>query len=266
VRSAAVTSSSIERVAVLWLRRDLRIALLEEKLQAIDSPGPASWAAEIDAEMDRFMQQLKQDMEFLRACNQGAESMPPGWSTRVKEIAAKYYWSGMNEDPASVLTPDEVQNLSIDRGTLNEEERLVIQRHVHLTHQMLEALPYPRKLRNVPLHAASHHERMDGKGHPFGFDRSRLSMQGRIIAIADVFEALTAGDRPYKPRKQLSEALEILRSMKENGHIDPDLYDLFIREKIYLRYAQENLESSQIDEPALFDEPAASGTHRMALG
>ena len=241
------------------LRRDRRITLLEERLQAIDSPVPASWAGEIDSEMDRFMQQLKQDMEFLRACNRGAESMPPGWSRRVKEIAAKYHWSGMNEDPASVLTPDEVQNLTIERGTLNEEERLVIQKHVHLTHQMLEALPYPRKLRNVPLHAASHHERMDGKGYPFGLDRSRLSMQGRIIAIADVFEALTAGDRPYKPRKQLSEVLGILRSMEENGHIDPDLYDLFIREKIYLRYALENLESSQIDETALFDEPAAWG-------
>jgi HD-GYP domain-containing protein (c-di-GMP phosphodiesterase class II)/HAMP domain-containing protein len=248
------------------LRRDRRIALLEEKLQAIDSPGPACWAAEIDAEMDQFMQQLKQDMEFLRACNQGAESMPPGWGRRVKEIAARYYWSGMNDEPESVLSSDEVQNLTIERGTLNREEKLVIQRHVELTHQMLEALPYPRKLRNVPLHAASHHERMDGKGYPFGLDRSRLSMQGRIIAIADVFEALTAADRPYKPRKHLSEVLNILRRMKEDGHIDPDLYDLFIREKIYLRYALENLESSQIDEPALFDEPAASGPHRMALG
>jgi HD domain len=112
-------------------------------------------------------------------------------------------------------------------------------------HQMLSALPYPRKLCNVPLHAASHHERMDGKRYPFGLDRRRLSMQGRIIAIADVFETLTAGDRPYKPGKPLSEALDILRDMKENGHIDPDLYDLFTREKIYLRYGRECFDPSQ---------------------
>jgi HD-GYP domain-containing protein (c-di-GMP phosphodiesterase class II)/HAMP domain-containing protein len=248
------------------LRRDRRIALLEDKLQAIDLPGPATWTAEIDAAMDRFTQQLQQDMEFLHICNRGTEAMPVDWIRRVKEIAAEYYWSGTNEVPSSVLTPDEVLNLTIERGTLNAEERLVIQKHASLTHQMLETLPYPRMLRNVPMHAASHHERMDGKGYPFGLDRSRLSMQGRIIAIADVFEALTAKDRAYKPGKPLSEALKILRNMKESGHIDPDLYDLFIREKIYLRYALENLESGQIDAAAFSDEPVASGASRMALG
>jgi len=204
-------------------------------------------------------------MEFLRACNRGSEFMPPGWSMRIKGIAAGYYWSGMDGTVASVITPDELRNLTVERGTLNDEERQVIQRHAHLTYEMLEALPYPRKLRNIPMHAASHHERLDGKGYPFGLDRSRFSMQGRIIAIADVFEALTAGDRPYKPKKPLSEALGILRKMKENGQIDPDLYDLFIREKIYLRYALQNLDASQIDEPALSDEPAAPDMHQMAV-
>jgi HD-GYP domain-containing protein (c-di-GMP phosphodiesterase class II)/HAMP domain-containing protein len=247
------------------LQRDRHIELLEEKLQAIQEPGLVSCAINIDAEMDRFVQQLRQEMEFLRACNQGSEFMPPGWSKRVKGIAAAYHWSGIDGTVASVIAPEEVRNLTVERGTLNDEERQVIQRHANLTYEMLATLPYPRKLRNIPMHAASHHERVDGKGYPFGFDRSRLSMQGRIIAIADVFEALTAGDRPYKPKKQLSEALSILRKMKENGYLDPDLYDLFIREKIYLRYALENLDASQIDEPAPFDKPEASEAHRMAL-
>jgi len=248
------------------LRRDQHIALLEKKLEAIGEPATASYASEIDAELDRYMQQVRQDLEFLRACNQGSEFMPPGWSLRMKEIAARYIWSGMDGASASVIDPDEVRNLDVQRGTLNDEERLLIQQHVDLTYEMLAALPYPRKLRNVPMHAATHHERMDGKGYPFGLDRSRLSMQGRIIAIADVFEALTAGDRPYKPRKPLSEVLSILGKMKENGHIDPDLYDLFIREKIYLRYALENLDPSQIDEPTLFDEPGVAETPPTALG
>ncbi|MFH1575019.1 MAG: HD domain-containing phosphohydrolase, partial [Acidobacteriota bacterium] len=106
----------------------------------------------------------------------------------------------------------------------------------------------------VPLHASTHHERMDGRGYPFGLRREQMSIQGRIIGIADVFEALTARDRPYQSSKSLSEALGILRDMKEDGHIDPDLYELFVREKIYLRYALGYLDPSQLDAAAIHEE------------
>jgi HD-GYP domain-containing protein (c-di-GMP phosphodiesterase class II) len=113
---------------------------------------------------------------------------------------------------------------------------------------MLEALPWPRHLQNVPEYAGGHHERMDGKGYPRGLTREQMSVPARVMGIADIFEALTARDRPYKSGKTLSESLAILGRFKESGHVDPDLFDIFVREKVYLRYAREFLDPEQIDE------------------
>ena len=112
---------------------------------------------------------------------------------------------------------------------------------------MLEALPWPRHLARVPEYAGGHHERMDGKGYPRGLTRRQMSWQARMMGIADIFEALTAPDRPYKPAKTLSESLAILGRMRENGHVDPDLFDVFVRRKVYLDYATEFMDPAQID-------------------
>ena len=103
---------------------------------------------------------------------------------------------------------------------------------------MLEKLPWPKHLKNVPEYAGGHHERMDGKGYPKGLTREQMSVQARIMGIADIFEALTASDRPYKPGMKLSQAMGIMVKMKEQGHIDPDLFDIFINQGVYLSYAQ----------------------------
>jgi HD-GYP domain-containing protein (c-di-GMP phosphodiesterase class II) len=112
---------------------------------------------------------------------------------------------------------------------------------------MLEALPWPKHLRRVPEYAGGHHERMDGKGYPRGLTRDEMSVQARVMGIADIFEALTARDRPYKKGKTLTESLQILGKFKEGGHIDPDLFDVFIRQKVYQRYAEQFLDANQID-------------------
>jgi HD-GYP domain-containing protein (c-di-GMP phosphodiesterase class II) len=112
---------------------------------------------------------------------------------------------------------------------------------------MLESLPWPKHLKNVPEYAGGHHERMDGKGYPRGLTRDEMSVQARIMAIADIFEALTAADRPYKKGKTLSESLAILGKFAENGHIDPDLFDIFVREKVYLTFARQHMEPHQVD-------------------
>ena len=112
---------------------------------------------------------------------------------------------------------------------------------------MLEALPWPRHLKNVPEYAGGHHERMDGKGYPRGLKRDEMSVQARCMGIADIFEALTATDRPYKRGKTLSEALEIMGKFKLNGQIDPDLFDVFIWERVYLKYARKYMNPSLID-------------------
>ena len=113
---------------------------------------------------------------------------------------------------------------------------------------MLESLPYPKHLQHVPEYAGGHHERMDGKGYPRGLRREQMSVQARVMGIADIFEALTAGDRPYKPAMKLSQALSILGRMKQEHHVDPDLFDVFVHDKVYLRYAEKFLEPEQIDE------------------
>jgi HD-GYP domain-containing protein (c-di-GMP phosphodiesterase class II) len=139
------------------------------------------------------------------------------------------------------------------RGTLNRREREIINHHVVASIEMLEQLPYPRTLRNVPAIAGAHHERMDGHGYPQGLVRDQISMQGRILGLADVFEALTARDRPYKKPMGLRQALGVLEEMRDEGHIDGDLFEVFVREKVYLRYAAEYLEPDQIDDEFLED-------------
>jgi HD-GYP domain-containing protein (c-di-GMP phosphodiesterase class II) len=113
---------------------------------------------------------------------------------------------------------------------------------------MLEALPWPRHLQNVPEYAGGHHERMDGNGYPRGLRGDQMSVQARIMAIADIFEALTAPDRPYKKGKSLSESLRILGQFRLRNHIDPDLFDVFIRQKVYLDYARRFMDPAQIDD------------------
>jgi len=137
--------------------------------------------------------------------------------------------------------------LTITKGTLTPDEREIINHHIVATIKMLESLPYPKNLRNVPEFACGHHEKMDGSGYPRGLTRDEMSVQARVMGIADIFEALTADDRPYKPAMPISEALQVLGRMKLNDHVDPDLFDVFIRKKVYLRYAQQFLEPRQID-------------------
>ena len=146
------------------------------------------------------------------------------------------------------LTDEEIYNLTVRSGTLTREERDIINGHMTATIKMLESLPYPKHLQRVPEFAGGHHERMDGKGYPRGLKRHEMSVQARAMGIADVFEALTAGDRPYKRAMKLSEALAILGRMKINNHVDPDIFDIFIREKVYLAYAKRFLEPEQIDD------------------
>jgi HD-GYP domain-containing protein (c-di-GMP phosphodiesterase class II) len=189
---------------------------------------------------------LDDDKNFIRRVNIGSEVMRLEDQRRVKDIA-KYEFINEDEKKVKFLSEEEVYNLTISRGTLTPEERKVINNHIVATINMLESLPYPKDLARVPEYAGGHHERMDGKGYPKGLTREQMSIPARMMGIADIFEALTSKDRPYKKAKKLSEAMEILGKMKMDSHIDPDIFDLFVQEKIYLRYAEMFLEASQID-------------------
>jgi HD-GYP domain-containing protein (c-di-GMP phosphodiesterase class II) len=190
---------------------------------------------------------LVNDNEFIRKMNIGGEFTSDEDRERVTRIANRK-WTAPDGTLSGLLTRNEVDNLIIGRGTLTVREREIINNHISVTIDMLESLPYPKHLRNVPEYAGGHHEKMDGTGYPRGLHREQMSIPARMMGIADIFEALTAGDRPYKKAMPLSRALHILGNMKLENHIDPDLFDLFIHEKIYLKYAEKYLSSDQIDE------------------
>jgi hypothetical protein len=229
------------------LKRDAEIAALRKQLEL---------RKEVNADEDARIWQgyhdevrvLDEDREFLRKTNMGGETMKDADLQRVRDIGSRRKWRNVDAVETEFLTADEVVNLTIRGGTLTLKERDVINYHIVATIKMLEQLPWPKHLTNVPEYAGGHHERMDGKGYPKGLTREQMSVQARMMGIADIFEALTARDRPYKPGMKLSQAMGIMANFKKNGHIDPDLFTVFVKEKVYLKYAQQFLDPQQIDE------------------
>ncbi len=229
------------------LKRDHEIAALRAQLAMRDVKDTTAeselWVAcrgRIDA--------LDSDRQFLRMANRGAEFMSDADLQRVRSIGTRNTWRNVSGVEAEFLSADEIENLTIRAGTLTAGERETINYHIVATNKMLEQLPWPKHLKRVPEYAGGHHERMDGKGYPKGLTRDQMSVQARVMGIADIFEALTARDRPYKPGMKLSQAMGIMYKFRCNGHIDPDLFDVFVTEGVYLRYAQQFLDPWQVDD------------------
>ena len=228
------------------LKRDAELAALRRQLALRPVVDARAEGQELQARQ-HDIHALEEDREFLRRCNTGTEAMRPEDQQRVRDIAAMRHWRNPQGVQTSFLTAEEVENLTIRSGTLNQAERDTINYHIVATIKMLETLPWPRHLQNVPEYAGGHHERMDGKGYPRGLTREQMSLQARMMGIADIFEALTAADRPYKSGMTLTQALAIMCRMRDNGHIDPDLFEVFVRERVYLRYGEQFLEAGQVD-------------------
>ena len=233
------------------LKRDAQIKLLKRELKverdkSISKEEKSIKIKTLKSEYLKKLRELKSDLEFIKESNIGGEFMSGDKKDRVHTIS-NYRWKP-NGKMKNFLSEDEVYNLTIPRGTLTAEERKVINDHIVVTINMLEELPYPKHLKNVPEFAGGHHEKLDGTGYPKGLTKNEMSVQARIMAIADIFEALTAKDRPYKKGKTLSQAMRILGFMKNDAHIDVDLFDIFVRDKIYLKYAENYLDPDQIDE------------------
>jgi HD-GYP domain-containing protein (c-di-GMP phosphodiesterase class II) len=224
-----------------------RIELIDTRFEVVKRDAQLAFGAD-SPELKQRLLEIEDDRNFLRHSNVGVEGMKDGDIERVRQIAQKYRWCDASGAESAFLSGEEVTNLTIRAGTLTKEERQIINHHIEVTIQMLEALPWPKHLSNVVEYAGGHHERMDGKGYPKGLTRDQMSVQARCMGIADIFEALTARDRPYKKGKTLSEALTILGKFKLNGHIDPDLFDVFMWEKVYETYARDFMPPEQIDE------------------
>ena len=228
----------IEQVKLRFeiLKKDVEIEFYKNKIKEIDLNSES---------IDSKLKKIDGDFDFLKKSNIGGEFMSDTLRKRVEDISN--YKIMLNNEQVSILDDDEVEFLTIPKGTLSKNDRKIMEDHVVLTFDLLSKLPYPDHLKNVPFYAGCHHEKINGKGYPNGYSGDKLPIQARIIAIADVFEGLTAPDRPYKKGYKLSKALSILKYMVDDGEIDKDLFKLFITKKLYLKYANENIDVSQID-------------------
>ncbi len=229
------------------LKRDHEITALRAQLALRAVRDPAGEAM-VQAQCRSRIDALDDDRNFLRHANVGAEAMTEADQQRVRTIGITNIWRNATGVEAEFLSADEVENLTVRAGTLTAEEREIINHHIVATIKMLEQMPWPKHLKNVTEYAGGHHERMDGKGYPKGLTHDQMSVQARVMGIADIFEALTAKDRPYKQGMKLSQAMAIMDKFCKSGHIDPDLFDVFVQEGVYQRYAQQYLDPWQIDE------------------
>jgi hypothetical protein len=221
------------------LKKDQEIAFLRRQLNGQSN-------IEFDDEYKKAISELDSNMKFLEECNIGGEFMKPELQEKVRSIGAKKVNIFNREQP--FLSEEEIQNLNIPKGTLLPDEREIINDHIVITIEMLEQLPYPKNLKNIPEFAGGHHEKMDGTGYPKGLNESQMSTQAKIMAIADIYEALTAADRPYKEGKKLSQAMRIMGFMKNDYHIDEELFEIFVTSGVYKKYAEEHVAKTQIDE------------------
>ena len=236
------------------VKRDMKIAYLT---RLSNSEIKADRAA-LQVQFDASIAQLDKDFEFVVKANIGGEFMTQEDQAYIKTIGQSHQVT-INGCTTALLSEEEIYNLCIARGTLNNEERAIINRHMDITVEMLDSLPFPKHLKRVPEFAGGHHEKMDGTGYPKKLTREQMSIPARIMAIADIFEALTASDRPYKDGKKISECLKIMGYMKLDNHIDPDLFDVFVKEKVYLDYASEFLKPEQLDHIAFDKIPGFTG-------
>ena len=251
VNKSTKLETLIDRIGLIETRfeliaQNLENRYLKEKLDLVAGGAGRDALKQKDQEMAEALKRVDDDMALIRACNHPGEFLNDDKIAQLQTIARKTFSTGNGDRP--YLTEDELTNLTIRKGSLTSEERTVIEHHATMTAKILEELPFPKKLARVPEYASGHHEKLDGSGYPQGLNKDKLSLQSRIMAIADIFEALTARDRPYKKPMKLSQAVRIMGFMKKDNHIDPDLYDLFINSEIYREYAKKQMNPEQVDD------------------
>ena len=226
------------------LEKETKIEYLE-KLNDINQGKSSLTKESIEKEYQDKISQYRDDFKFLEQSNIGGEFMSDDKIERLQNIAKQKFSS--ENDNCFLLNEDELKNLSIRKGTLTTEERDIINNHATVSLDMLNALPFPKKLSRIPQIAGGHHEKLNGKGYPLGLDASQLSLESRVLALADIFEALTASDRPYKEYKTLGQAMKIIDFMVKDGELDGDLVQFFYDNNLHVKYAEQELKPEQLD-------------------
>lgn len=227
------------------LKKDLTIAYLIEK----ENTKELASLLQLQQTYQDSLRRLDEDFNFLENANQGGEFFHENDILRIRNISKRTIL--INGVAHPLLSNDEVENLSVRKGTLTSQQRQIINNHAAVSLRMLSQLPFPRKLSRVSEIACGHHEKINGRGYPQGLKGDELSFEARILAIADIFEALTASDRPYKKAKKLSEVMHILYDMAIEEEIDMKIFRFFYESNLYLRYAQTILDQENIDHVVL---------------
>ncbi len=235
----------VELIKARWQAIALSKQLEAEKQKAGLKKTGSKKVENIEKELALELNELSDDFEFIEGSNKGGEFMSDEKLEQLKLIAQKSY--RINNKTCNYLLDDEVESLSIRKGTLTESERKLIENHAHMTEKILESLPWPRKLSKVTEIAGAHHEKLDGKGYPKGLHADEINLQARIMAVSDIFEALSAPDRPYKKPMTVSQAIKILGFMVKDNHIDKDIVDLLIHSGLIEEYAKKYLSENQYD-------------------
>ena len=227
------------------ISRDLKINYQEQIISAMKNGKPVE-VQQLERLLDTELKQVALDRALLQRINVGGEFLGDKELAQIERIAQHYHLV-INDIRTPLLNDDEVENLSIRRGTLTAGEHDVMKRHMDVTKNILDALPFPKHLSKVSEYALGHHEKLDGTGYPRGLTKEQMSIPARLMAITDIFEALSAVDRPYKKAKPVSECLFILGTMVEKNHLDPDIFAVFIESGVYKNYISEYANPEQLD-------------------
>jgi len=234
------------------LKRDAEITKLKKQIELMTKGSVNGEIKTLEEDLTTRIEELSLDQTFIQKTNRGGEFMEEEDQKRVADIG-NYKWNLEGEE-TNFFDEKDVRNLQIPKGTLLPEEREIINDHIVITIDMLNKLPYPKNLRKIPEFAGGHHEKLDGTGYPKGLKDEEMSVQAKMMAIADIYEALTAADRPYKDGKKLSQAMRIMGFMKKDYEIDEELFAIFVKSGVYKQYAEKYLGEDQLDE---IDEAAA---------
>jgi len=234
------------------LKRDAEISMLKKQISLMEKGSANGEIKALEEDLTARIEELGLDQTFIQKTNRGGEFMEEEDQKRVADIG-NYKWNLEGEE-TNFFDEKDVRNLQIPKGTLLPEEREIINDHIVITIDMLNKLPYPKNLRKIPEFAGGHHEKLDGTGYPKGLKDEEMSVQAKMMAIADIYEALTAADRPYKDGKKLSQAMRIMGFMKKDYEIDEELFAIFVKSGVYKKYAEKYLGEDQLDE---IDEAAA---------
>ena len=244
VEKAKKLQTIFDRIHYIRLRMDYIIQKVklegqQKKIELLERKADLAEIKKVELKSEKQIQEMEDIRLFINKCNEPGEFLEDETLDKLKEISLRTYLDNEGQQQP-FITEDELLNLSIRRGSITDAERKKMQDHAAVTLKMLKQIPFTKKLKNIPSFAGAHHEFINGKGYPLGLKGDEIPFEGKLMAVTDIAEALTASDRPYKKAMPLETVYRILRSMAKNGELDNDMVELFINEEIYKTYQEKH--------------------------